>query len=205
VPESIDPHEIFVVVDPYQVQEDRDRTNNSASVVVLAADLTITEIAVQAAGPHRIITIRVENVGSLEVPAVDTVLRRDAVDGEVLTTVSITDPIIAGAYRDVSWTWEDAAPFVGGAVRLYAIVDEDDLIGEFDESNNVRVAVLGNAPPEYPGDWDQDGSVDLDDWMAFPDCMSGPWDVADWTMPSAETRRAGEPAGFFGDGDLRTR
>ena len=155
VPESIEPHEIFVVVDPYQVQEDRDRTNNSASVVVLAADLTITEIAVQAAGPRRITTIRVENIGSLEVPAVDVVLRRDAVDGEVLTTFSITDSVVAGAYRDVFWIWEDAAPFPGGSVQLYAIVDEDDLIGEFDETNNVRVAVRSNELPENPGDWDE--------------------------------------------------
>jgi hypothetical protein len=30
--------------------------------------------------------------------------------------------------------------------------------------------------------------VDATDWLAFPACMSGPWGVLDWVMPSQECR-----------------
>ena len=188
VPASADALAVYVRIDPNLVQEDRDRTNNTASFWVLAPDLTISQISVQAAGPHRIITVRVANEGTLDVPGVDVVLRRDSTDGEVLTTFSVTEPILAGAYRDLSWVWLNVAPIVGDSIPVFAIVDEDDLINEFDEENNVRSTTLANAPPSSPGDWDHDGYVDIDDFFAMPDCMSGPWGAPDWVMPSQDCR-----------------
>ncbi|MBU0640928.1 MAG: carboxypeptidase regulatory-like domain-containing protein [Planctomycetes bacterium] len=199
VPAVTEPVEIYVRVDPNLVQEDRDRMNNMTSFWVLAPDIAVAEVIVQAAGPHRIITTRVENRGSLPVADVDLVLRRDAIDGEVLATFAITEPLVAGAYCDVSWTWENVIPIVGGWVDVFVIADEGDAIDELDEDNNVRSTTLTNPPPAYPGDWDHDGDVDINDFAEFPGCMSGPWGAPDWVMPSQACRDAFD---FDADADV---
>ncbi|MCK4659930.1 MAG: carboxypeptidase regulatory-like domain-containing protein [Phycisphaerae bacterium] len=146
VPDSTEPHDVYVVIDPYLAQADCDRTNNTdAAVGVMKPDLLIDSILVQSVGPaDRIITIRVANAGVLEISNFDVTLRRDAEDGDMLTTLCVTDPLPSGAYHDVSWVWEDAAPFPEGSVDVFAIAEEADAIDEFDEDNNVRQAVLRN-------------------------------------------------------------
>ncbi|MBU0640930.1 MAG: hypothetical protein KKB50_18865, partial [Planctomycetes bacterium] len=169
VPPSVEPREVFVVVDPGQIQEDRDRTNNSASVSVLAADLTITEISVQAAGPDRLLTIRVANDGVLPVTDVEVVLHRNSVSGPVLAEFSVPE-ILAGAYHDLSWRWE-APVGLGGVATIWAVADQDHLIGEFDEDNNARSAIVPVAPA---GDIDGDGDWDMDDFAILAGCLAGP-------------------------------
>ena len=186
VPASTAPRTLVVVVDPNMQQEDRDRTNNAGSLRVLFPDLTISEIGVQAAGRQRIFTVRIENIGTLTVSSEDVVLRRDAVNGQALASFVIPGPLVPGAFYDLSWTWENVIPIVGGSVTVFAVVDEANLIEEFDESNNVRSTVLTNPPPSSPGDWNHDGHVDVSDWLAFPACMSGPWDWSNWTTPTQD-------------------
>ena len=140
---------------------------------VLAPDLTISEIVVQSAGPHRFITVRVANEGELTVADVEVVLRKDTVGGEVLATFTVTESIVPGTFLDVSWVWEDAGPFIDGAANLYAIVDESGLIAEFDEDNNVRSTTV-TGPVAQPGDLNLDGCVDFDDFSIFAGCMMGP-------------------------------
>jgi hypothetical protein len=173
VPPSTEPRDIYVVIDPSGVQEDRDPLNNVAAIEILAPDLTVSEIVVQAAGPHRFITARVANDGALTAIDVELVLRQDAVDGEVLATFTITEPIVPGAFRDTPWTWENAGPFIDGTATLYAIVDESALIDEFSEDNNVRSTIVA-GPEAQLGDLDLDGDIDPDDFSIFASCMMGP-------------------------------
>jgi len=185
VPASTAPHDVYVVVDPSLEQEDRDRNNNTAVLAgVMKPDVAITEIGAQTAGPNHIITVRVANDGALDVTMVNVALRKDAVDGELLTSFSIADPIVPGAYRDVSWVWEDAGPFPGGSAEVFAVADEANEIDEFDEDNNVRWALARNIRSINPGDWDGDGDVDLSDYAEFPGCISGPWQAPSFVMPS---------------------
>jgi len=51
---------------------------------------------------------------------------------------------------------------------------------------NTRSALVTNQPSTRPGDWDQDGDVDLDDFAEFPGCMSGPWQGEGFVMPSQD-------------------
>ena len=67
------------------------------------------------------------------------------------------------------------------------------------DGNEVAVVDMGAYERGLPGDWDRDGSVDIDDWLEFPGCMSGPWDGAAWVMPSAECRGVFD---FDGDADV---
>lgn len=62
-----------------------------------------------------------------------------------------------------------------GTRRRARHIDRSFHIDEFDESNNVRSALVTNQPSTSSGDWDEDGDVDLDDFAEFPGCMSGPW------------------------------
>jgi len=188
IPPSIEPRTVYVVVDPLGIQEDGDPDNNEASLTILAPDVTITGISVQAAGNDRIITMRVENAGALTVVDAYVDLRRDTVAGELLAALAVTEPLVPGAFRDVVWVWEDIAPIVGGEIEIFTIADPADVIVEFDEENNTRSALVTNMLAAHPGDWNQDGSVDLDDFGQFPGCMSGPWGVEDWIMPSVDCR-----------------
>ncbi len=145
LPDSSEPRQVFVVVDPALAQDDSDRSNNTASLSVMAADLTIREILVQEAGPsNRIFTIRVANEGVLPVSNVDVAVRRDDADpnvGEMLQSFTIPS-IAAGAYQDVSFTW--SASF--GTTDVFAVVDEPNTIDEFDETNNGRSTSVHVTP-----------------------------------------------------------
>ncbi|HNQ23530.1 MAG TPA: CARDB domain-containing protein [Phycisphaerae bacterium] len=173
VPTTTEPVQVHVVVDPNFVQDDRDRTSNAAAMPVLAPDLTISEVVVQAAGPHRFLTARVANEGALTVASAEVVMRRGSATGPVLATLTTTAPVVAGAYHDLAWVWEDVPLLYGGRIDVFATVDEAHVVDEFDEDNNVRSAsVTGPAAPL--GDFDVDGNVDLDDYNIFAGCMLGP-------------------------------
>ena len=47
-----------------------------------------------------------------------------------------------------------------------------------------RHDVCHSARYRIPGDYDGDGDVDLDDYLEFPSCMSGPCEAPDFVMPS---------------------
>jgi hypothetical protein len=166
VPASIEPHDIYVIIDPNLQQEDRDRTNNSAFHCVLAPDLMISEIGVQSAGPDRLLTIRVANEGVLTVGDAEVTLRRDSVTGPVLAILTVPE-IVPGAYHDLSYRWETPAPAKAGGVMVYAIADEADAIHEFDETDNTRCALVPVEVLE-PGIEDVEGAVEPDDVRPVP-------------------------------------
>jgi len=170
VPAASEPRTLFVVVDPNLSQEDRDRTNNTATRTVMEPDLTISEIGIQRVGSTRLITVRVANVGALAASDVGVTVRKDAIDGEVLAAASI-EQLAAGAYHDISAQWAEA-PEQG---QVFAIVDEAGAIEEFDEQNNWRSARFEPDVVLLAGDFDYDGDVDLDDYTTYlAPCYTGP-------------------------------
>ncbi|MCK4660784.1 MAG: hypothetical protein KAV82_14790, partial [Phycisphaerae bacterium] len=192
VPASTDPRDIYVVVDPNQVQNDGDRTNNTAVAAVMRPDIAIEEIVVEKPKPFdRLLTLRVVNLSGVEVSNFDVVLRRDAVDGEVLATLPVAGPIAAGGHEDVSWLWEAAAPFAGGSVEVFAVADEADAVTEFDEDNNGRSVILANEDPVF--DCNLNGHDDASDILngTSRDCNSNgipdECDIADGISPDCNT------------------
>jgi hypothetical protein len=145
VPPSIGPHDIRVDVAGGVAEDPADLANNAATIEVLVPDLVITDILAHAAGPDRLITVRVANVGALPVTCGcwEVVLHRDASDGPELARIPVlpSPPLAAGAFHDVSYRWVGADP---GQHRMWAIVDEDDWVTEFDETNNTRFAVVSD-------------------------------------------------------------
>lgn len=212
VPDSNTARTLYVVVDPNMAQEDRNWTNNKVSFNILVPDLTITQINVQTAGPHSIITARVANEGVLPVTDVDVVMRKQIWHGAILGEDIISD-IAPGAYRDVAFVWS-YLPM--GASLVYVEVDTSDSIDEFDEDNNVRYARVENFSNS---DFNHDAEVDLTDLARFvaywlnEDCnksgrcentdmdLSGKVDFVDWAL-FAEDWMKHKSQWLIGDFDL---
>jgi len=194
-PTSTQSHDIYMYVDPTG-QEDIQTADNTATLPgVMKQDLLIDSILGQNAGLNdRIVTVRVLNDGGLTVAGgYDLELRQGSETGTVLVTLNPTYDLVPGAYCDVSWTWEDAAPFTGGSEKVYVALDVSGLIDEFSESNNVGSVTLFNT--SCSADANRDGFVNIDDfvivlttpWGACPGCQAdldydGDVDVDDFVI-----------------------
>jgi hypothetical protein len=153
VPESTEPHDIYVVVDPNLVQEDRDRTNNTAVLnEVMKPDAYIESILVQEAGNlNCILTVRLANIGALAFDTLDVTLHRDRLDGPDLATLSVlsaTDSIPPRAFQDLTWTWQLTPLEATQDITVYAVCDEAGKVDEYDETNNIRSVRIPARHPE---------------------------------------------------------
>ncbi len=147
--ESSSPPTIYVKLEPVAgsaTDLDQNVGNNEAQFTPQGKpDLVPTSLGVQEAESVRIFTLRVSNDGLGPVTNVDWVLRRDDPEnGPQLMRDTITQIIRPGAYRDVSYAWN-----VDGvsqeAVDVFAVVDPDGAIEEFDEDNNMTSAAVDTA------------------------------------------------------------
>ena len=109
------------------------------------------------------ITLRLANVGSLSINSISVTLRRDSTTGPILTTLSNAQVIPAGAFHDISWTWQNP-PVSNTSVELYAIADEANAMTELDETNNTAHVT---ASLLRVGDLNNDGSASLADLNLF--------------------------------------
>ncbi len=141
VPYTVDPREITVEItsaDWPGGYEDTDPSNNSATITVLAPDLTITDITAQPAGTgQQDLTIRVANVGALPSPDATLTLHEDDPNGATLPDgdALAVPALLPGAYDDVQYRWLGAP---AGRHLVCAVADESDTVAEFDETNNTR-------------------------------------------------------------------
>ncbi|MHC4093920.1 MAG: hypothetical protein ACYSVY_27220 [Planctomycetota bacterium] len=46
--------------------------------------------------------------------------------------------------------------------------------------------LAANTISSNPGDWDEDGDVDLGDYGQFPGCLKGPWQAPGFAMPTQD-------------------
>jgi hypothetical protein len=157
VPQTTSNRTVYVVVDPGQLLEDRNRANNTASQPVLAPDLQINDMTVlQPSATNRILNAQCVNAGVVPSGgAVDVVFRRGATNGPVLATVPIASLPTNGMY-DASFEWNLAGlTFTNAFELVYATVDAGDLVSEADEDNNARVVSVMTSL-----DRDSDGLLD---------------------------------------------
>jgi formylglycine-generating enzyme required for sulfatase activity len=173
VPEVNEPQRIYVVVDPNFTKEDAVRSNNTASILLMAPDLTVAEIRSERIGPKmRAITACIANTGDLAAQNASVVVRRDAINGPVLGDFNI--PVInASSSIDVSFDWNIAGEsFDTPEIPVYVIVDEADAIAEFSEQNNTSFGLVWIGSK---ADITDDGAIDFEDlivlasqWLQVP-------------------------------------
>ncbi len=157
-------HEVYVAVDPDDVIEELDETNNvysqSFEVRVKQVELSPSGIWVNPSPPaaehdNRLSTW-VYNRG--ELPAVDVAVHfydgDPGAGGVQIDATQIITRIEPGESKQVEVIWR---PVTAGTHEVYAVVDPDDVIEELDETNNV--ASRGFEVREAHITWYADGSV----------------------------------------------
>ena len=144
--DSVERLTVFLTVDPENVLNDRDRSNNTANAGLLLPDLVLDVLYVETLGQDSYLaTVRVANEGTLPVQDAPVVLREADGAGPLLagTTVSLAP----GASEELSFAVSPASR-EGGEFVVHAAVDPDDAIVEADEENNTRTA--SGATPVAP-------------------------------------------------------
>jgi hypothetical protein len=167
VPDTNEPQQIYVVIDRLFSLEDSDRTNNIASVPVLAPDLTVTCVTSERIGPKmRCITIRVTNSGTLPARNIGVCLRRGSSTGQTLATFNIPE-LKPGSFYDVWHNWNIAAIDSNSIeIPVYAIADYAGTIAEFNENNNIALA---SVQVGKSSDLTDNGRIDFTDFAILAD------------------------------------
>lgn len=113
-------------------------SNDEATVDVFAPDLAIANITIHQIGSDRIIRARVANVGAESAAAINVVIRdpNDVILPGAEFSIAL---LLPGAYKDVSYRWENAPT---GRHLISVVVDPNDTIPEPIEGNNTRHAQI---------------------------------------------------------------
>ncbi len=182
IPESNEPLNVIVVIDPNLEIEDKNRQNNSASVQMFGANVSIESVVIeQDAERNFYITADILNSGFVPVSEdVNCVIVDSNDPNTVFDTQRITIPdpneshaiTLIIACEDLDYGFNE--------VKL--LVDPNDQLDESSKLDNVRTITLKNTAP---GDFVMDGYIDgLDlevltsQWLQEPGMPSA--DIAPW-------------------------
>jgi Concanavalin A-like lectin/glucanases superfamily/CARDB/Bacterial TSP3 repeat len=161
IPAGLTNQNLSVTIDPGLQREDRNRANNTASIVALAPDLAVSQMSVMNTAPdRRLISARVVNQGNYGCGAPFQVsFRQGAANGPVLGTVAV-EALPAGGQYDASMEWSMAGGTFTNAYELvYAIADSAVAVAELDRSNNTNFVQLATIL-----DSDNDGLTDAEEY-----------------------------------------
>lgn len=140
VPTTNVPAGVYAVADPDRQFADKDRTNNKVK-----RSLVLPDLAIQALTWSRVaenlyeVTARVVSQGAVAAGATDIRFRKDGPEGDPVATQTIPRLAVSRSYDALARIAID-----GNATEellVYATVDEEQKITEFDEENN-RTTVL---------------------------------------------------------------
>lgn len=150
---------IYAVVDPAQVQNDRNRLNNTNSLEVLLADLAFDSHLVENESTNvRLVKASILNQGIMAVPeGVKVGFSRGSPDGTLLSEESLgaLQPGTNGVY-DVAFRWDmSGQSFTSAFEVVYISVDPSNTVAEIDERNNTAAVQVMTSL-----DTDGDGLLD---------------------------------------------
>ena len=101
----------------------------------------------------------------------------DPVALDVWATKHVMIPqILANGYQPSDYATTQDPDRAGSVFRRYLDASMSELLRAGAQSTNDHTAVL---PAVWAGDVDRDGDLDLADFYAFPDCLTGPAGVVD--------------------------
>ena len=158
VPETGSSKTFCVVVDPYLLQQDRNRGNNTASGRIMDPDAVIPDAWVLETGPgNRVIKASVYNSGAVAITnAFAVTFRRGATNGPVLATVPVAY-LGADAVYEAAFAWDMRGSTFTSAFETVAIeADAAKVIYEEYEDNNMRLVQV-MTPLDSDGDGTPDG------------------------------------------------
>ena len=206
VPEPPKSYEVFVVVDPALVFDDRNRANNTSSRWAVLPDLTIeTGWSQQVTQTSVVLVARTVNAGVVPTEPFELCWRLDALNGPEIGR-SPVEAMLAGAAQDVSFNWDTTGMTPGEWVQVYAVADCTGAVFEFDESNNTHAQAVIIPVPICRGDLNCDGVISFGDINPFVLALSN-WSAWVAQYPNCPPENAdvngdGQYGGANGFGDI---
>jgi len=185
VPADVNAHEIFVVADPCMSVDDRDRSNNTASVTTVLPDLTIESCrSTDVSGNSVALTARVINSGALPSGPFHVSWRLGSADGEEIG-ISTLESMRPEESYEATYIWNMAGrTFSDEHLQLFAVADAGDDIFEFDETNNLNNVIIHKDSDCPEGDLNGDYCINLEDfsrlankdiWLVADGCGEPDW------------------------------
>jgi len=155
VPVTDVPLDLYVVVDPDGVVEDRNRMNNIAQDRIVLPDLTVQTVSSSnPGGGNRNILVSVANKGVVSSVPTKLTLRQEAADGAILAELSV--PALAPFESiDLHYVWNVSALMLD-TIQVYAAIDEAQLSEDLNRNDNA-----GRVDVVLSGDDDGDGVTNL--------------------------------------------
>jgi hypothetical protein len=143
VPGGNSSHQVFAVVDPTNILPDRDRSNNTNSLVSVLPDLVVdsTEDTEEGAASSLLIA-NILNQGVIPAGPFMVSWRLGSPDGNEIAS-SPVGPLAAGQSVPVTATWNTSGlPFTSPYAAVYTVVDSSNAVVEFDKSNNTYLQMV---------------------------------------------------------------
>jgi hypothetical protein len=198
IPVGIAQQAVSVRVYPDGSFQDRNPANNSASLVALAPDLTISEMSVMnSAKDRRMVNARVVNQGNFACNApFQVTFRRGSAAGPVIGTVPV-EAIPASGQYDANLEWNlVGVTFTNAYETVYAVTDSAGAVAESDRSNNTNFVQVATV-----FDSDADGLADADE-LRYGTGVNTPDSDGDGLLDGDEVYRYGtSPLIADSDGD----
>jgi hypothetical protein len=140
---------LFVVVDPNQLQNDIDRSNNAATKSIIKPDLIVESVRWEQLNPTSVSLIaRVRNVGSLASSATTLAFRKDSATGVLLANASV-GPLNPESSTDVFFVW-NASGSGSSESTFFVLADPSNSVEEYNETNNnasLTISLTTDAAP----------------------------------------------------------
>ena len=131
-------HDLYVVVDPDQDYDDRDRGNNTIWTTVVLPDLEIPAVTSTNIGDGtHMLVLQVVNAGVIPAGQFDVALRLGSPTGALIGTRTVSG-LVQGSTHDAAFNWNATGYFESSAI-LYALADSAEQVLEGDETNNEAI------------------------------------------------------------------
>jgi hypothetical protein len=156
VPLGDEVHTLSAIADPDDVIDESDEDNNTISQTLVLPDLQVAWWASDYTSRTITVTVGVENVGVIAVPAPFSVgLSAGSAFTTPYASTVVYDDLGAGETFSVTFGFKDVADLPPAAITSYALVDTSQQVAEFNEGNNAALLDVPLKPDLaiYPQDW----------------------------------------------------
>ncbi len=141
LPTTQAPPGVYAVVDPDGAFPDKNRNNNKVKRSLALPDLAVQPLTWSRVADNLYeVTARVINQGAVAAGATDIRFRKDGPEGELVSKQAIPKLDASRSYDALTRITMDGNDTED--LHIYAVVDEDKKITEFDEENNSATVVI---------------------------------------------------------------
>jgi hypothetical protein len=141
VPQISNAIKVYAVIDPNSAFDTANRTNNVANIEMVKPDLRISGVRWERLLNNKILIIaRVVNDGAITSEQTTIRFRKETKTGALLNEQNIPS-LSKSAFEDTTFEW-DVSDLPVQDYIIYIVVDEKNLVPEFNKDNNTRVVTI---------------------------------------------------------------